>query len=206
MWRIATLAAAGVLVLLIVAQIALPPYLNGRAEDELTKGGGSANVHLSAFPAPRLLFSEGDSARVRARGIELPLVSPDRRVLEQLDGFDDVDVEVADARAGPFRLTSVSLERRGGDAPYRTAIHGSITARDLASFGGGQFGGGLGSFLGGLMGGALPFGDEPVPIVLEAVLRSEGGTPHAVTVHGTVAGVPAGALVEALTLALAGRF
>src|SRR3954468_15704533 len=206
MGRIATLAALAVLVLLVGAQIALPPYLDGRAEGELTDGGGSADVHLSALPAPRLLFSEGDSARVRARGIELPLVSPDRRVLEQLDGFDDVDVEVTDARAGPFRLRTVSLERRGGDAPYRTTIHGSITARDLASFGAGQIGGGLGGFLGGLMGGALPVGGEPGPIDPAARLRSDGGTPQAVTVHGTVAGVPAGALVEALTLALASGF
>jgi hypothetical protein len=99
----------------------------------------------------------------------------------------------------------VSLERDGGDAPYRVAVHGTVTARELATFGAGQIGGGLGGFLGGLMGGALPFGDDPVPIDLDAVVRSEDGRPRAVTVHGTVAGVPAGPLVEALALALAGR-
>src|SRR5215213_6660761 len=192
MRRLATLAALSVLVLLLLAQFALPGYVGGRAEDRLTEGGGRADVELSAFPAARLLFREGDFARVRARGIELPLVDPDRRVLADLDGFDDVDVELTDSRAGPIRLASVSLERDGGDAPYRTRVRGSITARDLATFGAGQVGGGLGGFLGGLMGGALPFGDEPIPIDLDAVVRSDDGRPRAVTVHGSVAGVPAG--------------
>src|SRR4051812_43094404 len=206
MRRLATLAAVGLLVLLVVAQFALPAFVDGRAEDRLTEGGGSADVRLSALPAARLLFKEGDSARVRAREIELPLIDPDRRVLADLDGFDDVDVQVTDSRAGPLELTSVSLRRDGGDAPYRTEVHGSITASALATFGAGQVGGALGGFLGGLMGGALPFGDRPIPIDLDAVVRSDGGTPRAVTVHGTVAGVPAGPLVEALALALAGRF
>jgi hypothetical protein len=206
MRRIATLATVVVLVLVAAVQIALPPLAERRAQHRLTASGGSADVDLDALPAVRLLFDEGDRARVRARGIELPLAAPGGRVLSQLDGFDDVDVAVTDARAGPFRLSSVTLERSGGDSPYRTTIKGSVTARDLASFGAGQLGGGFGAFLGGLMGGALPFGDQPVAIDLDAVLRSDGGEPHAVTVHGTVAGVPAGALAEVLAAALAGRF
>jgi hypothetical protein len=204
MRRLATLAAVGAVGLLVLAQLALPAFIDGRVEDRLTDGGGTADVNLSALPAPRLLFKEGDSARVRARGIELPLIAPGRRVLEDLDGFDEVDVQVTDSRAGPVRLSSVSLERKG-DTPYRTAINGSITAQDLATFGASQVGGGLGGFLGGLMGGALPFGDDAIPIDVEAVVRSDGGRPRAVTVEGTVAGVPAGPLVEALALALAGR-
>jgi hypothetical protein len=206
MRRVATLAVLGVVVLLAIAQLALPGCASRSAEDRLTKDGGTADVHLSAVPAVRLLFEEGDSARVRARGIELPLIAPNRKVLGDLDGFDDVDVQVSDASAGPFRLSSVALERRGGDRPYTTVVHGTITARDLGTFAGGQLGGALGGFLGGLMGGALPTGDEPVPVDLDAVVRSDGGRPRAVTVHGSVAGVPAGPLVEALAQALAGRF
>ena len=206
MRRIATLAALGVLVLLVAAQIALPRIAETEVEERLTQDGGSAEVDLDALPAVRLLFDEGDRARVRARGVDLPLLAATRPVLSELDGFDDVDVEVTDSTAGPFRLDSLTLERKGGDAPYRSSIEGSVTAGDLASFGGGQLGGAFGTFLGGLMGGALPFGDEPVPIDLDAVLRSDDGRPRAVTVHGTVAGVPAGALAEVLAQALAGRF
>src|SRR3712207_6013134 len=136
MRRIATLAALGVLVLLLlVAQVALPAIAEDRVEDRLTQGGGSADVDLDALPAARLLFKEGDRVRVRARGIELPLVAPSQKVLGDLDGFDDVDVAVSDSRAGPFQLESLTLERTGGDASYRTAIKGSVTPGDLASFG-----------------------------------------------------------------------
>jgi hypothetical protein len=206
MRRIATLAIVGVLVLLVAAQIAVPKLVASNVEDRLTRGGGSADVSLSALPSVRLLFGEGDSARVRARGIDLPLIAPGAKVFEQLDGFDDVGVQVTDSRAGPFKLSSVSLERKGSDTPYRSSVHGTITGRDLGTFAAGQFGGALGGFLGGLMGGALPFGDEPVPVDLDAVLRSDGGRPRAITVSGSVAGVPAGPLVEALAEALAGRF
>src|SRR4051794_11827654 len=198
MRRLATLAIVSVLVLVVVAQFALPPLVANGVEGRLTANGGSADVELNAVPALRLLFTEGDSARVRARRIELPLVRPGGKVLGELDGFDDVDVRVTDSRAGPIRLSSFTLTRKGGDGAYRASIHGSVTARDAAEF--------LGGFLGGLVGGAMPFGDKAVPIDLDAVLRSEDGRPHAVAVHGTIAGVSAGPLVELLAQALAGRF
>src|SRR4051794_19041928 len=197
MRRVATLATVTVAVLVVVAQFALPPLLAGQVESRLTANGGSADVELHAIPSLRLLFTEGDSARVRARGIDLPLANPNSDVLGQLDGFDAVDVRVTDSRAGPVRVDELTLAR-DGDRPYRTTIKGSITAADVATF--------VGGFLGGLAGGALPFGDDAVPIDLQATVRSEDGRPRAVTVHGEVAGVPAGPLVEALAQALAGGF
>jgi hypothetical protein len=170
----------------------------GGVEGRLTANGGSADVELHALPSLRLLFTEGDSARVRARGIELPVGSPGGKVLGQLDGFGEVDVRVTDSRAGPMRLSELTLTRGSDDEPYRTTIKGSITAQDVGAF--------VGGFLGGLAGGMLPFGNDPVPIDLQATLRSDGGRPRAVAVHGSVAGVPAGPLVEALAQALAGRF
>jgi hypothetical protein len=205
MRRNATLAVVGVAVLLVAAQFALPAYIGGRVEDRLTDGGGSADVKLNALPSARLLFGEGDSVRVRARGISLPLVNPSAKVFEQLDGFGDVDVQVSDANAGPFRLTSVTLQR-SGDGAYRTTLQGTITARDLATFGAAQLGGAFGGFLGGLAGGSLPFGDRELPIDLTAVVRSDGGRPQTVSVDGQVAGVPAGPIAEVLAQALAGRF
>lgn len=206
MRRIATLATAGLLVLLVIVQFALPAWVSRRVEDRLTRRGGSADVELRALPAARLLFSDGDLARVRARGISVPLGTPPRKVLGGLEGFDEVDIELIDARAGPFRLDRVSLRRDGADRPYRVAVKGSITARELASYGAAQLGGSLGGFLGGIAGGAMPFGDERVPLDLDAVLRRDGERLRAVVVHGSVAGLPAGALVEALAQALAGRF
>jgi hypothetical protein len=206
MRRISIVAVLVLFVLAVVGQFVAPRIVAGQAETRLTKDGGTARVDISAFPWPRVLFGEGDSLKVRASGLSLPLIGPNGRMLGDLDGFDDVDVEVTNATAGPFRLSEVKLERRGGDRPYRATIAGTITARDLVTFSGSLGGGAVGGFLGGLAAGALPFGDQPVPLNLDAVIRSDGGQPRALTVTGSVGGVPAGPLVEALAQALAGRF
>jgi len=205
MRRLAILATLLAVVLLVAAQFALPAIAENRAADVLTEDGGTADVDIDAFPAVRLVLGDGDLVRVRAREITLPLVAPDEKVLDDLDGFGEVDVEVSDARSGPFRLDTVTL-KRDGDGPYRTAIRGTVSAQDLGTFAGGQMGGAFGGFFGGLAGGALPGGDQPVPVDLDATLRSDDGRPEAVVVHGTVAGIPAGPLVEAFAQALAVGF
>jgi hypothetical protein len=206
MRRISIVAVLVLFVLAAVGQFVAPRIASNKVEKRLTKGGGTATATVSAFPWPRLLFQEGDKLTVRASGVSLPLVGPTSKVLQDIDGFDDVDIEVTNATAGPFRLTRVSLKRTGGDAAYRTTLTGNVTARDLAAFTGSQAGGVLGGFLSGLAGGALPFGDQPVPFDVGAVMRSDGGRPQTVAVNGTVAGLPAGPLAEALAQALAGRF
>ena len=189
MRRFSIVAVIAVSVLAVAGQFAAPRIASDRIEKRLTSDGGSARAEVHAFPWPRLLFTDGDSVKVRARGITLPLVSPTEPVLRDLDGFDRVDLEVTDATAGPVRLETAALKRDEG--PYRAIIRGTVTPSDLARF---------------VTGFALPFGDQPVPLDLRAVLRSDRGRPRAVTAHGTVAGLPAGPLVEALAQALAGRF
>jgi hypothetical protein len=206
MRRISIVAVIALFVLAVAGQLIAPRIASRQIEKRLTKQGGTAHAEVHAIPWPRLLFGEGHSVKVRAQGIDLPLISPSSKVLQDLDGFDHVDIEVTGATAGPFELASVTLHRDGGDRPYQAAVTGSITAQDLATFSGSQIGGTLGGFLSGLAGGGLPFGNQPLPIDLQAVLRSEGGRPRAVTAQGTVAGFPAGPLVEALAQALAGRF
>jgi hypothetical protein len=88
-----------------------------------------------------------------------------------------------------MRITRLSLTRKTG--PYEVQVQGSVSPSDVAAF---------------VTGFALPFGTQPVPVDLAATIRSEGGVPHAVAANGTVAGLPAGPLVEAVLQALAGRF
>ena len=79
-------AAAALLILLTATQLALPPILAKRVESELTKHGGHARVHLSALPAPRLLFKEGDSLKVRATGLVTAPADPNSQgTLADLD-------------------------------------------------------------------------------------------------------------------------
>src|SRR3954470_22069492 len=100
---ILALAAAALLILLTAIQLALPPILAKRVERELTRHGGHARVHLSALPARRLLFKEGDSLKVRATGLVTAPADPNSKgTLADLDGFDSVDVQVIGLHAGPI--------------------------------------------------------------------------------------------------------
>jgi hypothetical protein len=189
MRRISIVAAFVLAVLAVAGQFVAPRIAARQVEKKLTKGGGSAHAEVHAFPWPRLLFTEGDSLEVRASGVQLPLAAPGQPVLKQLDGFNTVDVTITDATAGPMRVTRLSLTKKTG--PYEVQVHGSVSPSDVAAF---------------VTGFSLPFGTQPVPVDVAATIRSEGGVPHAVAASGTVAGLPAGPLVEALAQALAGRF
>jgi hypothetical protein len=189
------LAAAAVLALLAVAQLALPPLAENRIESKLTKRGGSAHVDLQAFPAVRLLFKEGDSLKIRAKGIETELV---RGSLDDLDGFDKVEIKTSNAQAGPFAIALLTLERDGAGTPYRAHVEATVTGADLAAYAGGR--------LGGLAGAFIPGANRTIPIDLTGVIRSDDGRARAVSVEGSVAGIPAGPLLEAMATALATRF
>jgi hypothetical protein len=206
MYRLAIVAVAVVLVLLAAAQFVVPSIIEGAVEDRLTERGGKASVELDGVPWPRLMFKEGDRFTARASGIEAPLLESGAGRLDDLDGFGEVDVRITDSRAGPFRVASLTLARAEGDGAYDATVNATITGGDLAAYAGGQFGGSLGGFLAGMAGGILPGSDKKVPIELDAVLRSQGGKARAVTVHGTVAGLPAGPVIELIATTLAVHF
>jgi hypothetical protein len=206
MRRAVVIAAAVLIALLVLSQLLLPPYIEGRVKDRLTKDGGTADVSLSAFPAVTLLFGSGDEAKVHARGLRLDVASTTRKPLDRLDGFDKVDVEVTASTAGPFRVDDVNLERDHGGDPYTTTVHASVSGHDLATYAGGSLGGALGGLLGGLAAGAVPFTSARIPVALDATVASEGGEPHVQSVNGSIAGLPAGPLLEALAEAVARRF
>ena len=207
MQRIAILAAAALLLLLVAVQLVLPGLVARRIEDHLTAKGGTAQVDLSAFPSIRLLFREGARIKVRAHGIETPLGELRRNdALNDLDGFDEVDVRTSGSRIGPFEVGLLTLTKHDGEGTYSARIEATVTGGELSAYAGRQLGGGLGGFLGGLAGGAFPGSATEIPIDIRAVLRSDDGRARAVAVSGSVAGIPAGPLVEALASALAGRF
>ena len=207
MQRMAILVVLGILVLLAVVQIGLPPLLEHQVASRLTKGGGSARVELAAVPSIRLLFREGDSLKVRASELATGLAEPGSKgALSDLDGFDAVDVQVIDMRVGPLHIARFTLRRDTADDPYRATVSATVTGAELSTYAGQTLGGGLGGFLGGMASGMMPGSGAPIPIDLDAVLRSDSGGVRAVSVDGSVAGLPAGPFVEALAAALAGRF
>lgn len=195
-------AGAAVAVLLVASQLLLPGLAEREVEDRLTEGGGEADVSVSAIPAARLLFDDGDRFQVTASGLDLDL---DERieVFDRLDGFGEVDVAVTDTDAGPFAVESFALTRMA-PAPYRLVSSSTTTAADLAAYSAATFG-----FAGPLAGIALDevfeTADATIPIELDMALTSDGGRIEVVGGGGTIAGFPAGPLAELITAAIVVR-
>jgi hypothetical protein len=207
MRRALLFAAAAIVLLLIASQLFVPPYLEHRAEKRLTEKGGHADVTIEAFPALRLLLDDGHRIKVRGDGLHVDLLGPGGgRVFDELDRFDQADVQLSRMSAGPFAVRHVSLTRSSSSKPYSLVVSASVTARALSSYAGDQLAGPLGGLVGRLAGGAVPFSSEPIPVEVDAEVRSRDGRPEIVSVDGSVAGLSAGPLAAALAGAIAGRF
>jgi hypothetical protein len=198
------LTAAVIGVALAVLQVGLPIYLEGRVEDRLTDDGGTAQVDLDAIPSPRLLLEDGDGLSVRGSGYQLPLADPEEKVFERIDGFDDVDIDVSSFRAGPFAVERFRLTRDGG-GDFEMHVEASASGTDLAEYAGGELAGELGELIGRLGSGLVPGSTAAIPVVLDATLESDAGRARVKEVEGSVAGLPAGPLAEALAGAIADR-
>jgi hypothetical protein len=206
--RRTVLLTAGLIALLALSvQLLLPPFVEGRVEDQLERAGGSAEADLDAFPAPRLLWRDGDRIEIRGNGYELELDEPRRDAFEELDGFDEVDVVVDDFRVGPFDVERFELTRARASDDYAMRVEAGANAADLAAYAGRELGGPLGGLLGELGGRALPDGarERVVFADLTARLASDDGRVYAKEADASVAGIPAGALAEALAAAIASR-
>jgi hypothetical protein len=107
--------------------------------------------------------------------------------------------------AGPFAVRNVILRRRSSGAPYSLVLSASVTARALSTYAGNELAGPLGGLVGRLAGDAVPFAAEPIPVELDAQIRSRDGRAELQSVAGSVAGLPAGPLAAAIAAAIAGR-
>jgi hypothetical protein len=201
-WRLLIgLLAAALAVLVVTAQFVLPGVGEGQIEDRLTENGGSATVRLSAVPAIRLLWGDGDTLDVRGSGLDLDLAE-NPEVFDRLDGFGDVDVSLSDFRAGPFDVRTFELERDGSD-PYTVRSESATTAAELVEYGADSLGLPGGGLLGFFADRAT--GDTPIPIRLDMQMESDDGRVRVVSGGGTVAGYPTGPLAELITAAIVVR-
>jgi hypothetical protein len=199
--------ALGIVVLLVLSQLLVPPYLEHRAEKRLTEKGGHADVQIDAVPALRLLFDDGRRIKVRGDGLHVEILhgNGSRKVFDELDRFQEADVRFTRMSAGPFAVRNVTLARHASDDPYSVVISASVTARALSTYAGDQIAGPLGGLLGRLAGGAVPFSSEPIPVEVDADIRSRDGRPEIVHVDGSVLGLSAGPLASAIASAIASR-
>ena len=203
MARVAIIVAGVLVALLVAAQFALPPLAEKRIEDRLTENGGSADAEVDAgVPAARLLAGHGDSIDVSGSGLDLDIDPDDSQVLNRLDGFGSVAIDLTDFQAGPFEVDSFELSR-DGSSPY--SLSGSLvtTAAALASYGADRLGIPGASLLPLITGASDDsIADKPIPVELGMELTSDDGRITVTSGGGTVAGFPTGPLAELITQAI----
>jgi hypothetical protein len=118
--RIALWLLGALVVLLGLAQLFLPKLAASRISSRVGRYGKVTSVHVSAWPAVKLLWSEADSVSVRAARIN---VSPSQtgELLEEAKGVHDLDLRAQSAHEGPLPVSDVRLRKRG-DALYASAF------------------------------------------------------------------------------------
>jgi hypothetical protein len=159
-----------------------------------------AEVTLGAVLALRLLFGDGERLQVRAHDLDLPLDSQ-QRVFSKLDGFEIVDVAIADSKAGPFELSDLSLTRTT-TSPYHLVTHGRATTSALVDAGiGGVVTQGE-NLLDSLLGMVLGPTDTSIPVSLDLELASDDGQVRVLSGNANVAGLDAAPLAELITSAV----
>ncbi len=196
----------GVVVLGAVTQLVIPGFVERKIESNLEErsDGGEAVADVKAFPAVRLLWGSGDRLEVRGRGLEIDLAQRTDDPLGQIDGFDEVDIDLTDLTAGPVNVQAFSLVKNEDDTSYYLRMDAETTPTSLAESVGGTLGGGLGSAIAGAASDVLlGEGAVNVPISVEAqVSRGNGGALDVDAAEASVAGVPTGPFAEAMVQAV----
>lgn len=196
----------GVVVLGAVTQLVIPGFVERKIESNLKERSDAGEVvaDVKAFPAVRLLWGSGDRLEVRGRGLKIDLAQRTDDPLGQIDGFDEVDIDLTDLTAGPVDVQAFSLVKNEDDTSYYLRMDAETTPTSLAESVGGTLGGDFGSALAGAASEALLGGGAvDVPIDVEAqVSRGNGGTLDVDAAQASVAGVPTGPFAEAMVQAV----
>jgi hypothetical protein len=118
--RIALSLLGALVVLLGLAQLLLPKLAASRISSRVGRYGNVTSVHVSAWPAVKLLWSEADSVSVRATRLS---VSPSQtgELLSEARGVHDLDLVADEAHEGPLPVSDVRLRKRG-DALHASAF------------------------------------------------------------------------------------
>jgi hypothetical protein len=124
--RIALGVAGVVVVLLVVAQFALPVIAARIARDQIGKYGAVRSVSVRAFPAIELLWGQAESASVRAGDLRMS-VSELNGLLPRTKGIRRLELGAASLQVGPLSLHEVEVEKLGDEV----VVQGRIEQGDL---------------------------------------------------------------------------
>jgi hypothetical protein len=105
-------SAGAIALVLVLAQLLLPRIAASRISSRVGRYGSVESVHVTAWPALKLLWGDADSVTVRAGRLSL---SPAQtaKLLWEAHGVNELDLTASSAREGPLRVSDVSLRKRG---------------------------------------------------------------------------------------------
>jgi hypothetical protein len=110
--KVAAGIAAGVLLLLVLAQLALPSIAANRIRSRVGRYGSVRSVSVSAWPAIELLWGDAGSVHVDADRLSL---SPQQaaKLLGEAKGAAMVDATAASVDLGGLQLSDATLRKEG---------------------------------------------------------------------------------------------
>ena len=113
MRRIIAIATAGVVILvLVVAQLALPAIATDRLRDRLSKSGDVISVEVHAFPAIKLLWNHADRVVVRMGRYQSGAGSLGD-LLSQTSDVGSIDASAQEFSSGLLTVRDAALRKRG---------------------------------------------------------------------------------------------
>jgi hypothetical protein len=148
---IALVVLGAVLLVLIIAQLALPGVAEQEVRDQLSQSGTVLEVKVRAFPAVKLLWHHADSVVIRMGRYRSGSSQLGER-LGETAGVGTLDASVQKLDSGALTLRNATLHK-SGDALVGSAI---VTEADLRS--------------------AVPFLDKVRPVASQDGLLTLRGT------------------------------
>lgn len=145
MRRLIALGVVGVVLLvLVVAQLALPGIAEDRLRDQLSKSGTVLSVRVSAFPAIELLWGQADSVIVRMGRYQAGASEIGNKLGRAAD-VGSLDVSAHEVQSGALTLRDARLRKQGSEligsatvmqADLRAAVPFLDNVQPVASSGG----------------------------------------------------------------------
>jgi hypothetical protein len=110
--RALLLVLGAVLLLLVLAQIALPRIAASKISSRVGRYGTVQSVHVSAWPAVKLLWGDVDSVQVRAGRLALSTAQA-AKLLWEANGVSRMELSASAVKIGPLWVEDAVLHKRG---------------------------------------------------------------------------------------------
>jgi hypothetical protein len=110
--RVALSVVAGVVLLLVLAQVFLPLIAASRISSRVGKYGRVKSVSVTAWPAVKLLWGSVDSVNVQATSLTLTPAETAKLIWEARD-VSEMHITAPLAKEGPLQLRDVSFHKHG---------------------------------------------------------------------------------------------